>query len=91
MWLPTAHDGSLSQLKARGPPAAAQFPNHENSNERNADWGELATKASSNSCVCATDAYFGQAALDVLELKHTLGVYVVWLTSSQLILVLLWM
>ena len=42
-------------------------------------------------CVPATDAYFGQAALEVLELKHTLGVYVVWLTSSQLILVLLWM
>ena len=24
-------------------------------------------------CVPATDAYFGQAALEVLELKHTLG------------------
>ena len=41
----------------------AQFPNHENSDERNADWGELATKASSNSCPCvsATDAYFGNS------------------------------
>ena len=33
-------------------PAAAQFPNHENFDERNADWGELATKASSTSNVC---------------------------------------
>ena len=27
----SAHDGSLSQLKGRAGPAAAQFPNHENS------------------------------------------------------------
>ena len=38
----------------------AQFPNHENSDERNADWGELATK----------DSFVYLPQTLSLELKH---------------------
>ena len=65
-------------------PAAAQFPNHENFDERNADWGELATKASSTSNVCLpptlileTQTHDGsfetQTWLDILNFKPVVG------------------